>query len=285
MAIADYSPPVSQLLTYEEIDYNPDNWSGYLNLGITSEHIPDLIQMISDPSLYSDETSDETDEQFYGAAPINAWRTLGQLKAEAAIEPLINVIRQWGDSLDWGDWIVEEIPLIFGQIGAAALPALADYLANSTQSLYCLETAISCIAQIGIQHPEQREQCVAILTHELEAYRDRDPEFNGFLVAALAIDFKAVEAAPVIEQAFNADKVDEAFMGDWGEVQVRLGLKTREEVPRKPFLSSWGGADSRSVTREFDPKPSGFTPRQDAQKKAKRKQQKQARRKNRSKKK
>ncbi|MBW4659086.1 MAG: hypothetical protein KME15_10450 [Drouetiella hepatica Uher 2000/2452] len=280
MAIADYSPPVSQLLTYEEIDHNPDNWSGYLNLGITSEHIPELIQMMGDRSLYLD----ETDEQLYWAAPINAWRTLGQLKAEAAIEPLIDVVRQWGDNLDWDEWIVEEIPLIFGQIGAAALPALANYLSDSTQPQDCLETAISCIAQVGIQHPEQREQYVAILTHELEAYRDRDPEFNGFLVTALAIDLKAVEAAPVIEQAFNADKVDEAFMGDWGEVQVRLGLKTREEVPRKQFLPSWG-ADSRSVTREFDPKPSGFAPRQAAQKKAKRKQQKQARRKNRSKKK
>jgi hypothetical protein len=80
MAIADYSPPVDQLLTYETPHNNFDDWSGYLNLGITLEHVPDLIQMIGDQSLHLD----ETDDQFYWAAPVHAWRTLGQLKAEAA---------------------------------------------------------------------------------------------------------------------------------------------------------------------------------------------------------
>jgi hypothetical protein len=240
--------------------------------------------MISDESLYLDETSDETEDALYWAAPVHAWRTLAQLKAEAAIDPLIGVIRRWGDDLNWGEWIIEEIPQVFGQIGAAALPALSDYLADTTQPDSCLEIAISCIAQIGIQHPEQRESCAAILTHELEAYADRDPEFNAYLVTALAADLKAVEAAPVIEQAFNAQKVDEAFIGDWDEAQVYLGLKTREEVPQKRFSPTFSEV-LRSTRQPFEPQSSGFGSRQATQKKAKRKKQKEARRKNRSKKK
>ncbi|MBD3882438.1 DUF1186 domain-containing protein [Phormidium tenue FACHB-886] len=280
MAIADYAPPVDRLLTYGAPHDSLKDWSGYLNLGITLEHVPALSQMIGDESLYSDETEDE----FYWAAPIHAWRTLAQLKAEAAIDPLIDVIRQRGDDLDWNDWIIEEIPQVFAEIGAAAQPALADYLADATQPQSCLETAISCIARIGMQHPEQRESCVAILTRELEAYADRDPEFNAYLVTALAADLKAVEAAPVIEQAFAADKVDEAFIGDWDEVQVHLGLKTREEVPRKRFSPTF--SEGPQLTPQLsEPKSSGFGLRQASQKKAKRKQQKEARRKNRSKRK
>ena len=280
MPIADYTPPVSQLLAYEAPHDSMNDWAGYLNLGITSEHIPELIQMIGDRFLYSEENEDE----LAWVAPIHAWRTLAQLKAEAAIEPLIDVIRQWGADLNWNEWMIEEIPEVFAQIGSAALPALTDYLADSTQPDYCLETAISSITQIGLQHPEQQEACIAILTHELESYADRAPSLNAYLVTSLVADFKAIEAAPLIEAAFNANKVDEAFIGDWDEAQVRLGLKTREEVPRKRFLPRFGG-DSRSAAYEFDRGPSGFGSRETYKTKTKRKQQKEARRKNRSKKK
>ncbi len=279
MPIADYNPPVSQLLTYEAPYVSLNDWAGYLNLGITSEHIPELIQMIGDRFLYSEENEDE----LAWVAPIHAWRTLGQLKAEAAIEPLIDVIRQWGTDWDWNEWMIEEIPRVFGLIGTAALPALTDYLADSTQPDDCLELAISSITQIGLEHLEQREACIAILTHELEGYADRDPSLNAYLVTSLVTDFKAVEAAPLIEAAFNANKVDEAFIGDWDEAQVYLGLKTREEVPRKQFVPVFGSIP-RSA-HEFDLKSSEFSPRETAQKKAKRKQQKAARRKNRSQKK
>jgi len=40
----------------------------------------------------------------------------------------------------------------------------------------------------------------------------------------------AKEAAPLMEQAFAADRVEYIVMGDWEDVQVRLGLKTPEAV-------------------------------------------------------
>jgi len=39
----------------------------------------------------------------------------------------------------------------------------------------------------------------------------------------------------VIEQAFVANRVPPFIVGDWDDVQVELGLKTREEVPEKRF--------------------------------------------------
>ncbi|GJD22693.1 hypothetical protein RIVM261_076490 [Rivularia sp. IAM M-261] len=57
---------------------------------------------------------------------------------------------------------------------------------------------------------------------------------NACLVDDL-IDLNAVESAPVIERAFAAKKVMPILAGDWDEVQVSLGLKTREEVPIRRF--------------------------------------------------
>ncbi len=36
---------------------------------------------------------------------------------------------------------------------------------------------------------------------------------------------QSVEAAPTIERAFAADRVDETIAGDWDEVQASLGLR------------------------------------------------------------
>jgi hypothetical protein len=63
----------------------------------------------------------------------------------------------------------------------------------------------------------------------LELFAVNGPGANGFLVASL-VDLHAVEAAPLIEQAFAATCVDLVVIGDWDAVQIALGLKSAEEV-------------------------------------------------------
>jgi hypothetical protein len=65
-----------------------------------------------------------------------------------------------------------------------------------------------------------------------------------------------VEAAPVIEQAFRADQVDEMVVGDWEDVQVDFGLKARREKPRRPPpLGSDAAALDQIVARLTQPRP------------------------------
>ena len=123
MTDTSYSHPVSQLLTYgdclklprwpEELDYLP--------LGFGSEHIPDLIRMVLDDDLYW-ANSDSLEVW----APVHAWRVLGQLQAEAAIEPLLTRL-DLVDEED-NDWVSEELPQVFAMIGAAAIAPLHAYL-------------------------------------------------------------------------------------------------------------------------------------------------------------
>ncbi len=222
-----YSPPVDQLLTYEKAEVaDAKDWPNYLDLGFGPEHIPDLIRMVTDEQLNN---ADLDSAEVW--APTHAWRALGQLRAEAAIEPLLSLFHTQEDS----EWVGEELPEVFGMIGLAALPALKAYIADNSHGEWSRISAIGCVNQIGKLSSDAQTACVHLLTEQLEQFHETEHEFNAFLIMALAMEFKAVEAAPLMERAFAAQAVDESIMGDWDEVQVKLGLKSREEVPHKSF--------------------------------------------------
>lgn len=75
------------------------------------------------------------------------------------------------------------------------------------------------------------------ITDQLRRYDTQDPELNAFLVSGL-LDLRAVESAPVIEEAFAVDRVDIAINGDWEDVQVELGLLAARLTPRPRYTSS-----------------------------------------------
>jgi hypothetical protein len=273
--ISTYTPPVDQLLTYDKPDVvEAKDWPDYLALGISSEHIPDLIRMAIDPQLNK---ADEDEGNLTVWAPTHAWRALGQLRAEAAIKPLLTLFT----TLEESEWAGEELPDVFGMIGPVALPALAEYIADSSYDEWARVNAIGCIEKIGEKSPEAHSQCIEILSRQLEHFREKEYEFNAFLILALAARFKAVEAAPLIERAFAAQAVDESIMGDWDEVQVELGLKSREEVPQKnfsPFLDLPPLFTSESATEDVASK---HRKKELATKKTRNKMARQSRKKNR----
>lgn len=222
-----YRDPVAKLLTYGDCRSLPV-WPeklDYLSLGFTSEHIPDLIRMATDKDLYWADS-----ESLEVWAPIHAWRVLGQLRAEAAIEPLLGLLAWSNDEDD--EWTLEELPGVFGLIGPAALDPLAGYLADAAHGLWARVTAGAAIAKIGLQHPQTREMCIAALTAVLERFIEHDEMLNANLIYSLT-ELRAIEAAPLMERAFAAGRVDETLMGGWREVQVELGL-----IPAPPERSA-----------------------------------------------
>lgn len=222
-----YGPPVDQLLTCGEAhSVQPEEWPKYLALGLGPEQIPDLIRMATDEDLnWSDSDSHEV------WAPLHAWRALGQLRAEAAVEPLLSLF----DTLPDSDWVLEELPEVFGLIGAAALPALAAYLAGVAHDDEARISVIPSIEKIGTRWPEARPACVQLLSEQLEQFADNDQEVNGFLVAGL-VELEATEAAPLIERAFASRRVARIVMGDWEDVQVALGLLSPEALEHRREL-------------------------------------------------
>lgn len=224
---SNYPPPISQLLTYGD-PRNLPAWPkdlDYLPLGFGPEHVGELIRMATDEGLrWADSESLEV------WAPIHAWRTLGQLRAEVAVEPLLRILAQTDEFDD--DWTMEELPDVFGLIGPAALAPVAAYLADTDHGLWAHITAAASLAKIGIQHPQTRDACVAALVQTLERFAENDEGLNADVIYNLT-ELHAVEAIDLIQRAFDAGQVDEMVMGGWPEVQVELGL-----IPAPPPSSS-----------------------------------------------
>lgn len=226
MTDPNYPSPVSELLTLG--DCRLRSWPDYLALGLGPEHIPDLIRMALDEELHwADSDSLEV------WAPVHAWRALGQLRAEAAVEPLTRLLVRIDEFSD--DWVGEELPEVFGTIGPSAIPALTDYLADPAHRLWARVAATHSLGEIGKQHPEARTDCIAALAEQLEHFAELDPMLNGFIISYLT-DLKAVEAAPVMERAFAADCVDLVIQGDWEDTQIRMGLLQERQTPPPEFL-------------------------------------------------
>jgi len=282
MGMNSYAPPVDKLLTYgdaHEHGGNPQDWPEYLELGIGPEHIPDLIRMATDEELRWAEP-----DTLEVCAPIHAWRTLGALHAEEATEPLLSLLKDVDENDD--DWVLEEMPEVYGRIGPAAIPALAAYMADTTHLTWARVTAVGGLEKIAQMHPESRDESVAVLTEQLKAYEDDDIDVTTSVIESL-VKLKAVEAAPLMERAFAADRVDTFVMGDWYELQVELGLMSREEALEErrnqtvaeSVLSSISAGSSPSVsanayTRHTSRRSGGD------RKKAKNKMAKQSRKKN-----
>jgi hypothetical protein len=276
MSSAKYTNPLNQLLQLGNPDAIPD-WSAYLQLGITAAQIADLSQMAVDLDLFKSE------EDFEFWAPIHAWRALATLGGPAAIAALMNAFHQLSDDEDFWDWVGEELPAAIGRMGVSALTALAQSLADAALTDYTRENVVNGIIEVYKQHSDTRDDCVAILTQQLTQFMVNQPSLNGHLATALAVDFTAVESAGVIEQAYQADRVDEILMGDWDDAQVYLGLKERTEVPKRS--GEWSSRPWRSS--ELAPIEFGLGVRKVSKTKAttKRKLQNQSRKKNRAKKK
>ena len=224
MGTIDYPPPVDKLLTYGKPEpRDAQNWPDYLELGLGPEHVPDLLRMTADEELW--EAGEDASENW---VPVHAWRALGQLRAVNAVEPLLHLLVERVRD----DWAMDELPQVYGLIGAAAIPTIEAYLADKShqEATGLIAESLEIMTRL---HPEDRDEAVATLIRLLENFAENDYELNGSLISSL-VNLKVLEAVPLIERAFAAERVDEFMTGDWDNVQVELGLK--EASPEPPML-------------------------------------------------
>ena len=218
-----YSPIVSTLLTYGDCR-ELLNWPDYLQHGFGEEHIPELIEMATDPELNRGKQ-----DSLEVWAPVHAWRILGQLKAEAAIEPLTGLLQMFDKDND--HFVGEELPKVFGMIGEKAVPALEGYVFNDANGVFDRIAALHGLERIAANAPECRERCVSILQRKLRTHRGNDPALNAFIVLFLT-DLNGVEALNEIQEAYDAGCVDLSVQGDFEDVEIRLGFKRYRTKPK-----------------------------------------------------
>jgi hypothetical protein len=242
-----YPPPLDQLLALGRPGVGSrEPWPDYLAMGFGAEHVPELIRMATDAELVE---GDAEAAPSYGG--IHAWRTLGLLRAEAAAEPLLGLLETDDD------WALDEIPDVLGMIGPAALEPLRGALARWSLTLvpWTAGAAAYGLGAVAMGYPETREAAVTVLARQLRWWARQSPPLNAMLVHEL-VKLNAVEAAPVIEEAFAAGAVDSRWTGeDWEDVQVALGLLPARITPREPREPALRLAP-RPLFRVVPPRPS-----------------------------
>ena len=227
-----YPPPLDQLLRLGQPAWGAP-WHDYVALGIGPEHVAALVRMLQDEALT--EAGSDSSEVW---APAHAWRALGQLRAEAAIAPLLDLLPLIDEDDD--DLVATDVPEVLAMIGPAALKPLEEYLVTAREHPFAQVAASEALRRLAEVHPESREAVVAALRRKLERFGEfgASDTVNGFVIGDL-VDLKAVEAAPLMQRAFAAGAVDTMVQGDWRDVAKRLG------VPVEP-----GAAVSPSAARK-----------------------------------
>jgi hypothetical protein len=111
------------------------------------------------------------------------------------------------------------------------LPYCASFLAETDLDHEWGQVAVTeAIKQVGKEYPETRDECVAIMVEALGRYREQADTLNTYLILNL-VELKAVEAADLMEEVFAAELADDTVMGDWQDVQIRLGLLDKRTSP------------------------------------------------------
>jgi hypothetical protein len=231
-----YPPPVDQLLSLGDPDAR--DLRDYRTLGITEEHVSVLIQVMRDERLsWVAQELGEEDAPFW--APVHAWRALGQLRAERAVDPLIAHLFDNPED----DWVLDELPEVLGMIGAASLEPVRAALARAAAEpdFHLITTLANALREIAQRHPPLRDLAVGILTERLEEWAHQRPDINAWLISTL-LDLSATEASPVMQAAFEAGAVADSITGDWEDAQVELGLLEKRTTPR-PRYTHWGSGE------------------------------------------
>lgn len=223
-----YSEMVGKLLVLGEPKGMWSEWINYSEIGLTAAHVSELIEMVCDDGLNF--ASTDSPEVW---APLHAWRALGQMKAVESVDALLAQLHLVDDNSD--DWMSNDFPLVFSEMGYPAVPALAAYIVDPGKSRYARICAMQCLEKIGETDLLSRNRCVEILTDILRNHDNQDSSLNAFLILYLT-ELNAVESINEIRQAYLSEMVDLTVLGDLEDAEICLGLRGERQTPRRNFF-------------------------------------------------
>lgn len=244
---SDFSEPVLALIQLGEDPARQRGFPDYLDLvGLTAEHIPELIRIVKDIEIFMPEEDIGDYDEVY--APIHAWRALGQLKAEEAILVLVDLVIQ-NEYLEM-DWIMEEIPEVMALIGPACIPALAAYIKQKDKEEWTTAVMSGALSEIGKMNAESRDACVAALEEGLKNYETNEPYMNASFIYDLTA-LNASESDELVRKAYQSENVDLTLMGDYEDFQIEVGLLEERMTPaRNYFAEEYGDIREMLEARE-----------------------------------
>jgi hypothetical protein len=166
--------------------------------------------------------------------PVTAWRVLADLRASAAVQPLIDLLCELDE---YDDWSADDLPHVFGKIGESAIGPLTRAARNEAIPDYGRSIVVRGLRHIAQNHSDLRDAIVTSLAEMMGSAAGDHVDFNTTLLTEL-VDLHAVEAAEVIERAFANNLLDLGMMGDWEKVRRVLGVEgLGMKMPENPHNS------------------------------------------------
>ncbi|MBF0290436.1 MAG: DUF1186 domain-containing protein [SAR324 cluster bacterium] len=218
----NYAAEVDQLFQLgEPKETLVEDWLDYSLMGINKQHVSQLMKLI-------EENDSSTNPEMW--APVHAWRALGQLKAEESILTLLNAM-----DTD-NDWAMTEIPFVLSFIGEGSIPALKEFISDSSKDPFARSNAAEALEKIAKLFPHRYEECVSIIGDQFNQYQENSLELNSLLIWSLQNIGVGQRYIETIEKAFEEGRVDESVIGDFEDVQIELGLLEERITPKRNYI-------------------------------------------------
>ena len=232
---------------------SPDNYSCLPQEGIDRIlALPkdEAAQNISNVILYSigktyKGINDDTIESWDNSAIMHSLILLAQLQSDKGLDAVLKIMRQTGDFADYhlGDLTPELLHPALYACGKDNVPAIEEYLNQPGLDSYLRSQAPDALAMIVFNHPERRDEIIAVfrrllnsMVSNLPVQRACDGTFAGFVMSNL-MDIDAKELIPEIKATFATDCVNKTIAGDCKKVikDIERGRgaidKNKYEIP------------------------------------------------------
>jgi hypothetical protein len=102
---------------------------------------------------------------------MHAWRALAEMQPVVAIDAMLTIHKAVLEETD-SDQPTDDLIDLCVRVGGAALPSLERYLSDTSMERARMAVAES-IGKIGVEHPEQRTCCVAMLARQFGTLRGK----------------------------------------------------------------------------------------------------------------
>lgn len=139
--------------------------------------------------------------------PLHAVKLLGMLADPKAIPQLVNTLILACEVDD--DWIMEDLPTVFGRMGPPAIPPLEEFINDyegDNTLWWSRSTAVGGLVAIALCNPHEKEHILSFL-HALFSEKE-DMEFLSFAAGSL-LDLGDPSSLTILDEAFNRGIIDE----------------------------------------------------------------------------
>ena len=139
--------------------------------------------------------------------PLHAVKLLGMLADPRSIPQLVNALIL-ACEVEY-DWIMEDLPTVFGRIGPPSISNLEEFIQayeRDNKFWWSRSTAADGLVAIALHHPNEQERILTFL-HDLFSKED-DMEFLSFAARSL-LNLCDPSSFPILEEVFNRGIIDE----------------------------------------------------------------------------